>query len=157
MARLLLPLIGVVALSAMTMSAQGSEPASGTWELNLAKSRFVPASLAPRSQTRTYQVKGNQETARHTGVDAQGKPTLIEFTAAYDGKDHPLKGYADWDAISMKRIDGFTTEFTQSYRGKVTLSAKRVVSKDGKTMTITGKGTTVKGEPVDLQLVLEKR
>ena len=155
MARLL-ALIGAVALT-MTISAQGTDPASGTWELNLAKSKFVPASQAPRSQTRTYQVKGDQETARHTGVDAQGKPTLIEFTASYDGKDHPLKGYADWDSISMKRIDAYTTDFTQSRGGKPTLSGRRVVSKDGKTMTITAKGTTAKGEAVDNSIVLEKR
>ena len=156
MARLL-ALLGAVALSAMTMSAQATDPASGTWELNLARSRFVPATLAPRSQTRTYLVKGNQETAHHTGIDAQGRPTIIEFTAAYDGKNYPLKGYADWDAIAMTRINAYTTEFTQSYRGKVTLSAKRVVSKDGKTMTITGRGTGAKGEPVDLLIVLDKR
>jgi hypothetical protein len=156
MARLL-ALIGAVALSTMTMSAQGTDPASGTWELNLAKSKFVPANQAPRSQTRTYLVKGDQETARHTGVDAQGKPTLIEFTVSYDGKHHPLKGYADWDSIAMKRIDAYTTEFTQSRGGKVALSGRRVVSKDGKTMTITAKGTTATGEPVDSLLVFEKR
>ena len=153
----LLALIGAIALSTMTMSAQETDPASGTWELNLAKSKFIPASLAPRSQTRTYQVKGNQETAHHTGVDAQGNPVLIEFTAAYDGKDYPLKGYPDWDSIALTRIDAYTTEFTQSYGGKVTLSAKRVVSKDGKTMTVSGKGTTVKGEPAELLAVFEKR
>jgi hypothetical protein len=156
MARLL-AFIAAAALSAMTVSAQGADPVSGTWELNLAKSKFVPASLAPRSQTRTYKVEGNQETARHTGVDAQGNPTLIEFTAAYDGKDYPIKGYADWDSIALKRIDAYNTEFTQSYGGKVTLSAKRVVSQDGKTMTITGQGSSAKGEQVDLLLVLEKR
>lgn len=153
----LLALIGAVAVFGTTTSAQGTDPASGTWELNLAKSKFVPASLAPRSQTRTYQVKGSQETARHTSVDAQGNKTLIEFTAGYDGKDYPLKGYPDWDSISLKRIDAYTTELTQSRGGKVTLSGKRVVSKDGKTMTVTAKGTTVKGEPVDLEIVLEKR
>src|SRR5512136_628676 len=109
----LFALIGAVVLS-VTATAQGTgtDPASGTWELNLAKSSFVPANLAPRSQTRTYQVKGNGETARHVGVDAQRNPSLIEFTAVYDGKDHLLKGYADWDSISVKRIDAYTTEFT---------------------------------------------
>jgi len=155
MARLL-ACIGAVALS-MTISAQAADPASGVWELNLTKSTFVPATHTPRSQTRTYQVKGKQETARHTGVDAQGNPTLIEFTATYDGKDYPLKGYPDWDSIAMKRIDAYTTEFTQSRGGKVTLSGKRVVSKDGKTMTVTAKGTTAKGERVDYQIVLDKR
>jgi hypothetical protein len=153
----LLVLIAAVALSGVTLSAQTPDPASGTWELNLAKSKFVPASQTPRSQTRTYQVKGNQETARHTGVDAQGNPTLIEFTVTHDGKEHPLKGYPDWDSISMKRIDTHTTEFTQSRGGKVTLTGRRVVSKDGKTMTITARGTTAKGEPVDTLAVFDKR
>ena len=153
----LLALMGAVALAATAVSAQATDPASGVWELNLAKSKFVPARLAPRSQTRNYQVKGEQETARHTGVDAQGNPTLIEFTVAYDGKAYPLKGYADWDAIAMKRIDAYTIAFTQLRGGKVTLSGTRVVSKDGKTMTITAKGTTAKGEPVDTLTVLDKR
>lgn len=154
----LVALVGAVALSAVTLiSGQPVEPASGTWELSLAKSRFVPASRAPKSQTRSYQVQGNQETARHTGVDAQGNPTLIEFTVSHDGKSHPLKGYADWDSISMERIDANTIEFTQSRDGKVTLRGTRSVSKDGKTMTITAKGTTAKGEPVDDLLVFEKR
>ena len=156
MARLLL-VIGAVALSTMTISAQAADPASGAWELILTKSKFVPATQAPRSQTRTYQVKGEYETARHTGVDAQGNPTLIEFTATYDGKDCPLKGYPDWDSIAMKRIDAYTTEFTQSRGGKVTLSGRRVVSTDGKTMTVTAKGTTAKGERVDHVMVFEKR
>jgi hypothetical protein len=154
----LLALTGAVALSAVfVVSGQSVDPASGTWELNLAQSRFVPASQAPRSQTRTYQVQGNQETARHTGIDAQGNSTLIEFTVRYDGKSYPLKGYPDWDSISMKRIDTHTSEFTQSRGGKVTLRGTRAVSKDGKTMTITAKGTTAKGEPVDQLVVFEKR
>lgn len=154
----LLALAGAVALSVATViSGQPVDAASGTWELSLAKSRFVPAGRAPKSQTRTYQVQGNQETARHTGIDAQGNPTLIEFAVSYDGKSHPLKGYADWDSISMKRIDAYTTEFTQSRDGTVSLRGTRAVSKDGKTMTITAKGTTAKGEPVDDLLVFEKR
>lgn len=151
-----LALIGAVALSAAIGSAQAADPASGVWELNVAKSTFVPAAHAPKSQTRSYEIEGDRETARHTGVDAQGNPTLNEFTVVYDGRNYPLKGYADWDAIAMKRIDAYRTAFTQSRDGKVTLAGTRIVSKDGKTMTITAKGTTAKGEPVDDVIVLEK-
>ena len=49
----------------------------------------------------TVATPAQQETARHTGVDGQGNPTLIEFTATYDGKDHPLQGYAKRDSIAM--------------------------------------------------------
>ena len=41
--------------------------------------------------------------------------------------------------------------------GKVTLTGRRVVSTDGKTMTVTAKGTSAKGEPVDLAMVFDKR
>lgn len=152
----LLTLIGLTALAAATVLAQTADPATGTWELNVAKSKFVPARMAPRSQTRTYRVEGNQDIARHTGADAQGNPTLIEFTATLDGKACPLKGYADWDAISMKKIDTHTTEFTQYRDGKATLSGKRVVSKDGKTMTISAQGTAVNGEKVDHVMVFDR-
>lgn len=155
MARLL-ALIGMTALAASTALAQAAEPATGTWELNLAKSKFVPANMAPRNQTRTYRVEGNQVTAHHTGVDAQGNPTLIEFTAAFDGKAYPLKGYADWDAISLKRIDAHTTELTQYRGGKATLSGKMVVSTDGKTLTVSARGTNAKGEQVDSVMVFDK-
>lgn len=156
MARLL-ALMGAVALSALAAAAESADPAAGTWELKVAKSKFSPATHAPKSQTRTYEVKGQQETARHTGIDAQGKPILIEFTVVYDGRNYPLKGYADWDSIAMKRIDAYKTAFTQSRDGKVTLTGTRIVSKDRKTMTITAKGTTSKGERVDYAIVLEKR
>jgi hypothetical protein len=152
----LLTLIGLTTLAAATVLAQTVDPATGTWELNLAKSKFIPARMAPRSQTRTYRVEGNQDIARHTGVDAQGNPTLIEFTATLDGKVCPLKGYADWDAISMKKIDGYTTEFTQYRDGKATLFGKRVVSKDGKTMTVSAQGAGANGEKVDLVTVFDR-
>jgi hypothetical protein len=146
----------LTALAAATVLAQAADPATGTWELNLAKSKFVPATMAPQSQTRTYRVDGNQDVARHTGVDAQGKPTLIEFTATLDGKVCPLKGYADWDAISMKKIDADTTEFSQYRDGKATLSGKRVISKDGKTMTVSAQGTAANGEKVEHVMVFDR-
>jgi hypothetical protein len=152
----LLVLIGATIVCAAALVAQTADPATGTWELNLAKSKYVPARLAPRSQTRTYRVEGNRDIARHTTVDAQGNQGLIEFTATLDGKISPLKGYADWDAISMKKIDAYTTEFTQYRDGKATLAGKRVVSKDGKTMTVSATGTAANGEKVETVAVFDK-
>lgn len=147
-----------IVLAAVALSARAADPASGTWELNVAKSKFVPSTLAPRSQTRSYEVEGDGETAHHTGIDARGNPTLIEFTAAYDGKDYPLKGYEpDWDSISMKKIDEHTTEFTQSRAGKASLFGKRVVSRDGLRMTVTAQGTSAKGEPVRLAMEFDRK
>ena len=152
----LLALVGATILCAATVASQAADPLTGTWELNVAKSRVVPARLGPASQTRTYRVEGNQTIARHVGVDAQGKRNVIEYTATLDGKPCPVKGYADWDAISMKKIDDYSTEFTQYRDGKASLFGKTVLSKDGKTLTVSANGTAATGEPVDLVAVFDR-
>jgi hypothetical protein len=138
-------------------SAASTNAIAGNWELNLSKSKFVPAADAPRSQARVYQVVGQQETGRHTGVNAQGNPNVIEFTASYDGKDYPYKGSPDTDTVALTRVDANTTTFTQSREGKVVLTGTRVVSPDGKTLTITAKGTNAKGQRVDNVIVYDRR
>jgi hypothetical protein len=41
--------------------------------------------------------------------------------------------------------------------GKVVFTGTRVISKDGKVMTISGKGTNAKGEPLEFIMVFDKR
>src|SRR5690242_8488397 len=132
----------------MSLSAQATDPASGTWELNLAKSKFSPGP-PPKSQTRTFEVAGADVKYTLKGIDAEGKPTLVQYTAKYDGKDYPVTGSPDFDAISLKRVDAVTTEATTKKGGKVVGTTKRVVSKDGKTLTLTTIGTNAKGQAVN--------
>lgn len=152
----LLASVGATLFCAAVLAGQAVDPLTGTWELNPARSKFVPASTAPKSQTRTYRIEGNEVIARHTGVDARGNPTLIEYTASMDGTLRPLKGYPDWDAISMKKIDPQTIDFTQYRDGKATLFGKTTLSKDGKTLTVRAKGTAANGEKVDMVAVFDR-
>jgi hypothetical protein len=138
-------------------SSSQTDLIAGNWELNLSKSKFIPADAAPRNQSRLYQVQGQQESGRHTGLDAQGNPTLLEFTASYDGKDYPYKGSPDYETVSLKRVDANTTTFTQSRGGKIVLTGTRVVSPDGRTLTITAKGTNAKGQQVETVTVYDRR
>ena len=140
----------------MRLSAQATDPASGTWELNLAKSKFSPG-LPPRSLTRTFEVTGTDVTYSLKGIDAEGKPTLVQFTAKYDGKDYPVTGSPDFDAISLRRVNAVTVNATLKKGGKVVQTSKRVVSKDGKTLTLTTKGTNAKGQAVNNVTVFDKR
>jgi len=135
-----------------TLIAQATDQLAGTWELNISKSKLTPGPL-PRSETRTYDVTGTQVKSVQKGVDAEGKPTLVQFTANYDGKDYPYTGSPLFDTVAITRVDNFTASFVQKKNGKVVLTGKRVVSKDGKTMTISGKGT----QPTEVLLVFEKR
>ena len=146
----------VVALFGIKALAQGSDPIVGTWELNVAKSKYSPGP-APKSESRTYVMAGQDIKATSKGVDGTGKPTAGVWTVNYDGRERPQSGNPDADSLSLKRIDAFTTEFTQKRSGKVVITGTRTISKDGKVMTITTKGTNAQGQAINDVAVFEKR
>jgi hypothetical protein len=90
-------------------------------------------------------------------VDAQGKQILTEYSANFDAKDYPVTGAPDGDAVSLKRIDANTTERIYKKTGKVTTVVRRVVSKEGKTLTNTATGTNAQGQQVHNVTVFDKQ
>ena len=64
----------VIAAAAVELAAQGADPLVGKWQLNVAKSKYTPGP-APKSETRTYVVAGQDIKASSQGVDGTGKPT----------------------------------------------------------------------------------
>ena len=148
--------VALVGLAALQAAGQATDPLIGTWELNVAKSKVSPGP-APKSETRTYVMAGQDIKATSTGVDASGKPTAGEWTINYDGKDRPMTGSANADTLSLKRVDDHTVSFPQKRAGKVVITGTRTLSADGKVMTITTKGTNSKGQPISDVQVFDKR
>ncbi|MBI4625665.1 MAG: hypothetical protein HY736_20905 [Verrucomicrobia bacterium] len=132
------------------------DPWIGTWELNLAKSRFSPGP-GPKSETRTYVATAEGERATYAEVDAEGKQIRSESTYKFDGKDAPITGSPDEDTMALKRTGPSSIAATVKKDGKVVRTATRVVSMDGKTLTVTFKGTNAKGQPVDDWWVFDRR
>jgi hypothetical protein len=132
------------------------DPLTGVWELNLAKSKFtnIPA---PKSEIRTYEVTGQREIMTSERIDAKGQLVISEFLATRDGQDVPQTGRSLYDSISVSPIDALTAYYTHKKAGKMVGDGTRVISKDGKTMTITFKGTGPKGQPVGATFVYDKR
>jgi len=146
----------VVGFAGLELLAQASDPANGAWELNLTKSKYA-STPAPKSETRTIEVVGDRITFTARAMDADGKTTVSQFTANFDGKEYPLKGNPNYDSISLKRIDRFTTESTTLKAGKVVYRHRRVISADGKVMTLTSQSTNAKGETLtDIQVYDKK-
>jgi hypothetical protein len=54
--------------------------------------------------------------------------------------EYPVTGAPDSDAIALKRVDANTAEATLMHAGQTMATARRVISEDGKTMTITYRG-----------------
>ena len=148
--------IGVVLAAAVALvSAQATNPRIGTWHLNVAASKYSPGP-APKSQILTITAAGAAEAVTSETVSASGQKTSTAYTASYDGKPSPLKGSEIADTVALKRIDDHTSERTDSKGGKVVQTYTRVVSKDGKTMTVTVKGTNAQGQAVHNVVVFEK-
>ena len=105
----------VVGFAGLELLAQATDPLVGTWELNLAKSKFAYGPV-PKSSTRTFVQDGDWLKFTNRGIDADGKPYLIQFTARYDGKDYPVTGDPTMDTTSWKRIDQFNCEIIQKDR-----------------------------------------
>jgi hypothetical protein len=136
-------------------SAQAADPFIGTWKLNVASSKFSPGP-APKNGSVTFTAAGTGFRAVIQGAGAKDEKVMWEYTGSYDGKDVPLKGNPDGDTISVRRINANTVETTMKRAGKPTLTNTRTLSPDGKTMTVTTKGTNAQGQTVNNVQVFEK-
>jgi hypothetical protein len=152
-----LVLLAATAMVALGVVAFAADVNVGTWKLNLAKSKFSPGP-APKSQTLKIEAWGDDGVKYAAdGIGADGKPMHWEFQAKYDGKDTPFTGNPDADMIAYKRIDANTVEATTKLKGKATGMTKIVVSKDGKTRTLTQTGKNAAGQDINNLLVFEKQ
>jgi hypothetical protein len=148
-------IVAVVVAVVSTALAQAPKALAGTWKLNAAKSSFSPGP-PPKSMTVNYVIGDNGVKIVVNFVPAEGPAQKWEMGGDYDGKDHPVKGNPNVDTASFKLVDDRTGESTFKKGGKVTAVNTRVLSADGRTLTVTSKGTTADGKPrTDVQ-VFEK-
>ncbi|MBZ5654475.1 MAG: hypothetical protein LAO56_04255 [Acidobacteriia bacterium] len=145
----------IVTLLAGLTLCFAENPNMGTWKLNEAKSKLSPG--LPKNTTVVYEAVGDSLKATVDGVDGQGKPTHNEWTGKFDGNDYPVTGDANSDTRSLKQIDERTLELTVKKGGKVTMTGRIVVSADGKSRTLTAKGTDAAGKTVTSTSVYDKQ
>ena len=88
--------------------AWAADPVVGTWELNKAKSTYLPGP-APKNETRIYdeQPQGVRVTVRT--IEADGSSTTVHISANYDGKDYPVTGAGEINAIALKKLNEYTS------------------------------------------------
>jgi hypothetical protein len=131
-------------LAPLAFAQSGSDNSIGTWKLNLARSTFGSES-PPKGETRTY---SQTPQGTHVVIEdelANGQKTKSEVTLTYDGKPQKLSGSPDYDSVVTHRVDANETTADLIRNGKVLGQLRRVVSKDGKTLTINQKRTKADG------------
>ena len=148
-----MPFTLLLALALLGQSPTSAQPTiAGVWKLNAAKSGLtVPPDYM---EIRQYAMRPD---GFLVGLLIQGRTGgpyhYLQFTAKSDGKDYPeysdqivsemiAKGAATPRTYSETLDDEYTTDWTDRVSGRVTGHGKKIVSKDGATLTITVDGST---------------
>jgi hypothetical protein len=118
---------------AAPVSGADADPFVGKWKLNWSKSRS--SGQAPRRAVRKYAKSGDGVRVSEDWVDLAGKHTRLDYIAAYDGKDYPVRTKKGM-TVAFTHRDPLTVEGVSKTDGKVDYTFKRMVSPDRKTLTI---------------------
>jgi hypothetical protein len=145
-------------------SVAEQDPFNGSWKLNVAKSRMQPAT-ASKSEIIHYQIVGEEERFVSEAVTGKDEAESIKYSARYDdGKAYPFTITVDGKVTNpgantmVRKVDTWTRERYNVRDGKPVLASRRVVSKDGKTMTITILSVDQQGKEILVETrILEKQ
>jgi hypothetical protein len=121
---------------ALPAAAQSGDRLAGTWQLNVAKSKYEGAA-PPKSQTTTlHAVEGGLHEVVER-VNADGSTTRWEVIARYDGRDYPVKGDPSRETVAMTTVDQNTVDIVNKKAGAMVSRMRIVVAEDGKSRTNT--------------------
>jgi hypothetical protein len=158
----------VVLATALSLACAGTPPAHstasrtdagqylGTWILNHEKSKWSTG-LPGQTTAIMTAVDGGGMKAVVDRAEPDGKHTHFEWTVRFDGKDYPVVGDPDRDAIAVKKIDDYNFEITRKKAGKVTTTSRVVIAADGKSRTETTTGMNPQGQKVENVSVWDKQ
>jgi hypothetical protein len=153
--------IALLGLAVATLPERGlaqSDPLTGIWQLNVAKSKYSPGP-GPKSGTLNIQGDGQNRKLTAVGIDAAGNAAQVVVMSELieDGKPHPVTGFAEADVSTYTRVDAHTIKVTRLKDGKVVQTATWVISQDGKTLNTNMTGTDANGREVSNTQFFEKQ
>ena len=146
-------------VAAFSIEMFAADNSLGTWKRDVERTKVTPPDARPvKVQTIVREAVdgGVKHTSKTERMDGTG--TESTFIAKYDGKPVAVTGNASYDTISWKQVDANTfTIDTRKTDGKYKTKGTVKVSKDGKTMTGTQKGTDADGKPTKFTVVFDKQ
>jgi hypothetical protein len=139
-----------------------SDPFIGTWRLDTYRSTF--SSDSPQFLLGTIKIEpaGNGWKSTASGADGKGIASDFTFNCLLDGMPckvtaaTPMRSETSVDTMTLKRIDDHTVLATGSFQGRQVYSDRRMVSLDGKTLTVVRTGFTAEGKKYENTLVLAR-
>ncbi len=142
-----------------TVSALGEDHSLGTWKADVAKCKYTPAPWPVKSLTVTREAAPDGVKVSNSGTRTDGSAINSSYTAKYDGSPTAVTGEGSpYDSISIKQEDANKLSYeAKSSKNKYHANGRTEISRDGKTMTTTAKGTDGEGKPMTLKIVFDKQ
>ena len=140
-------------------AAFGADNSLGTWKANIEKTKHTPPPWPVKSLTAVREAVPGGVKVTSTGERTDGTAINSTYTAKYDGSPSSVSGQgAPYDSVSIKQINANTFAYdAKKTDGKYHAHGRLAVSPDGKTLTLTAKGTDANGKPMTITLVYDKQ
>jgi len=133
-----------------------SDSFAGTWKLNPQKSKY-PRGACPKRMVIVMEPAGDGIRYRSETSYANGISTRAEYSADYNDKQAIVTGSAGLLLpVSLKRVDARTVIARYTRGLQIIATSRRVVSGDGKLMTVTTTSPDQSGKSVTSVGVYEK-
>jgi hypothetical protein len=148
----------VIGVAITTLAVLGADNTTGTWKLNMEKSKFTPGPSPVKSLTVIREASDGGVKVTVTGERGDGSPADSSYTAKYDGKDVQVAGNAPYDTIAVKQVNANTVTDERKKTGtQYHATGHALVSHGGKIMTVSIKGTGTDGKPFTYVMVYDKQ
>jgi hypothetical protein len=130
-------------------------PFIGTWKENDAKSYYSRTTQSKFSMIRVENAGENRVRITTDSIRADGTKAQMSVTPVLDGTETPMTGSTF--ILSYRPISSNSWDHIEKHPDGTTAQRYWAVSNDGKTLFITGFGTTPAGEKYYFHRVLDKQ
>ena len=155
-------MILAVVVFAMAVPAMAADPIIGSWKTNVAKSKFSPLLLAalkraPKERTEVYrEIEGDQIEMAATEIGTDGSPQSGKLVWPRQGGT--ARGALREGPVFVEVLtDPGNWYVAILMDGKQTALLHKTISKDGRTMRQTTKGTTPDGKTFEQIEVFDRQ
>ena len=146
----------ILALATLASGLFAADLESGTWKLNLAKSKLIaPVSLASATMV-IEPVDSQTHRVTFTPVAKDGQVRKMEEVRTCDGKERPSTSIPG-TMIGCSGIGTATPQYWWTKDGKKVAEIRVEISADGKTLTNSATGVDYKGNLFEETRVWDKQ
>lgn len=132
----------------VTSARASTDPFVGKWVLDVHRSKY-PAGSCPKTMVIEMESTGEGVRYRSDATYEDGNKIHSEYTADYNGNQAIVRSaHGMMLPVLLKRMDSYTIVASYTRSLMVVATSRRVVSRDGRLMTITTTSKDATGKSV---------